>query len=105
MSEDPTKVDRTAAYMARFLAKHLLKKYSLNEAEVQLSYAIGMREPISVAVTADRRWDPVLAAECLRDFDLTPAGIISFLGLRSVKFSSLSSYGHFTNQDMPWENV
>ena len=103
--KDPTKVDRTAAYMARFLAKHLLKKYSLSEAEVQLSYAIGMREPISVAVTADRRWDPSLAEECLRDFDLTPAGIISFLGLRSVKFSSLSSYGHFTNQDMPWEKV
>ena len=103
--KDPTKVDRTAAYMARFLAKHLLKKYGLKEAEVQLSYAIGMRDPISVAVMADRKWDASLSEECLRDFDLTPAGIISFLGLRDVRYSSVSAYGHFTNQEMPWEKI
>ena len=103
--KDPTKVDRTAAYRARFRAKHLLRKYALREAEVQLSYAIGMRDPISVAVMADRKWDTSMAEECLRDYDLTPAGIISFLGLRSVKFSSVSSYGHFTDQSMPWERI
>lgn len=103
--KDPSKVDRSAAYMARFLAKHLLKKYDLSETEVQLSYAIGMRDPISVSVMADREWNSPLAQECLRDFDLTPAGIISFLGLRDVRFSEISSYGHFTNQEMPWEKV
>lgn len=103
--KDPTKVDRTAAYMARYLAKYLLKKYGLKEAEVQLSYAIGMRDPISVAVMADRKWDAGMAEECLRNYDLTPAGIISFLDLRSVRFSTVSSYGHFTNQDMPWEKI
>ena len=46
-----------------------------------------------------------MAEELLRNFDLTPRGIIEFLGLRNVKFSSVSSYGHFTNQDMPWEKV
>ena len=103
--KDPTKVDRSAAYMARYLAKHLLKKHGLGEAEVQLSYAIGIPDPVSVAVTADRRWNSAMAEELLRDFDLTPRGIISFLGLKNVKFSSVSSYGHFTNQDMPWEKV
>ena len=64
-----------------------------------------MRDPISVAVMADRKWDASLSEECLRDFDLTPAGIISFLGLRDVRFSSVSAYGHFTNQEMPWEKI
>ena len=103
--KDPTKVDRSAAYMARYLSKYLLKKHGLHEAEVQLSYAIGVREPVSVAVTADRNWNSTMAEELLRDFDLTPRGIIEFLGLRNVRFSSVSSYGHFTNQDMPWEKV
>ena len=103
--KDPTKVDRSAAYMARYLAKHLLKKYGLSETEVQLSYAIGVPEPVSVAVTADRQWNSDLAKELLDEFDLTPRGIISFLGLRNVRFSDVSSYGHFTNQDMPWEKV
>ena len=91
--------------MARYLAKHLLKKYGLSETEVQLSYAIGVPEPVSVAVTADRQWNSDLAKELLDEFDLTPRGIISFLGLRNVRFSDVSSYGHFTNQDMPWEKV
>ncbi|MBP0970117.1 MAG: methionine adenosyltransferase [Oscillospiraceae bacterium] len=103
--KDPTKVDRSAAYMARYLAKHLLRKYELKEAEVQLSYAIGMRDPISVAVKADGKWDGRMAEECLENFDLTPAGIISFLKLREIRYSDISAYGHFTNQDMPWEKA
>ena len=103
--KDPTKVDRSAAYMARYLSKYLLKKYHLSEAEVQLSYAIGVKEPISVAVTADRQWNSKMAEECLDQFDLTPAGIRSFLRLSEVRFADISAYGHFTNQDMPWERV
>jgi len=103
--KDPTKVDRSAAYMARYLSKHLLKKYGLRETEIQLSYAIGMKDPISVAVLADGHWSENMSQELLREFDLTPAGIRSFLHLSEVHFADVSSYGHFTNQDMPWERV
>ncbi|MBQ8995575.1 MAG: methionine adenosyltransferase [Oscillospiraceae bacterium] len=103
--KDATKVDRTAAYMARYLAKSLLKKHGFHSVEVQLAYVIGLADPCSAAVWADGEWREDLEQEIRSGYDLTPRGIISFLGLNKVKFSDVSSYGHFTNQDMPWEKV
>ena len=103
--KDATKVDRTAAYMARYLAKKLLKQYGFHTVEVQLGYVIGLADPCSTAVMADGEWRNDLAEEIRSAYDLTPRGIISFLKLNEVKFSDISSYGHFTNQEMPWEQV
>ena len=103
--KDATKVDRTAAYMARYMSKKLLKKYGFHTVEVQLAYVIGLANPCSVAVKADDVWREDLAEEINDTYDLSPRGIISFLHLDEVKFSDVSSYGHFTNQDMPWEKI
>lgn len=103
--KDATKVDRTAAYMARYISKKLLKKYSFHRVEVQLAYVIGIADPCSVAVWADGEWREDLEKEVRASYDLTPRGIISFLGLEKVRFSDVSSYGHFTNQEMPWEKA
>ena len=103
--KDFTKVDRTAAYMARYLAKMLLKKHGLKEVEVQLAYVIGLPQPASVNVRADGEWRDDLATLCRSSYDLSPRGIIEFLDLKNVNFSDVSSYGHFTNQNMPWERV
>lgn len=103
--KDATKVDRTAAYMARYMAKSLLKQRGFHTVEVQLAYVIGLADPCSVAVMADGEWRNDIAEELRRTYDLTPRGIISFLHLDEVRFSDVSSYGHFTNQDMPWEKV
>ena len=103
--KDATKVDRTAAYMARYMAKSILKQRGFHTVEVQLAYVIGLADPCSVAVMADGEWRNDIAEELRDTYDLTPRGIISFLHLDEVSFSDVSSYGHFTNQDMPWEKV
>ena len=103
--KDATKVDRTAAYMARYMAKYLLKKHGYHTVEIQISYAIGVPEPVSLTVWADGKVDEALETELRQQFDLTPRGISSYLKLDNVRFSDVSSYGHFTNQDMPWEQV
>ena len=103
--KDATKVDRTAAYMARYMAKSLLKQRGFHTVEVQLAYVIGLADPCSVAVMADGEWRNDIAEELRSTYDLTPRGIISFLHLDEVRFSDVSSYGHFTNQNMPWEKV
>lgn len=104
--KDYTKVDRSAAYMARYLAKHLLKKHNLKECEVQLSYAIGVKEPISVNVKTDMQVsDFILADYVSSKFDLTPQGIVKFLDLKNVKYYDTAKYGHFTNQNFNWERI
>lgn len=107
--KDYTKVDRSGAYMARYLAKYLLKKYKLKDCEVQLAYAIGVKEPVSIDVVGDRENLPfvlsVLKNDIKNNFDLTPDGIFKFLKLDEVKYYKTSKYGHFTNQTLPWENV
>jgi S-adenosylmethionine synthetase len=106
--KDYTKVDRSAAYMARYLAKHLLKKFSLAECEVQLAYAIGVAEPVSVNVNAKGNRIPsneYLSGYVDQRFDLSPQGIINFLDLKNVSYYDTSKYGHFTNQTFNWERV
>jgi S-adenosylmethionine synthetase len=94
--KDATKVDRSAAYMARFLAKNVVSKGWANETEIQLSYAIGRAEPVSIGITGklNKNKDEILQY-ITHNFDLTPAGIINFLELNKPIFSQTSAYGHF----------
>lgn len=94
--KDPSKVDRSAAYMARFIACDLLYLYKLEYCEVQLGYAIGKAEPMSVVVTTnDHKLDKFLSDYVKRTYSLTPYGIINYLDLLDVKYSELSAGCHF----------
>ncbi len=104
--KDPTKVDRSAAYIARKIAKDILRHGFARRCEVQLAYAIGVEEPVGISVNTFHT-GIVPAAYIVRwirrRYDLTPSGIISFLGLRDVNYQHVSVYGHFWRQWMPWE--
>ena len=106
--KDPSKVDRSAAYMARFLARHVVARGWSSRALVQLAYAIGVAEPVSFVVEAEGV-TPVRGAEIAdalrREFDLTPAGIIRRLDLQRPIYYPTAAYGHFgrSDLDLPWE--
>lgn len=108
--KDPSKVDRSAAYMARFLAKQVVARGWSNRALVQLAYAIGVAEPVSLLVEAEGV-TPARSAEIVdalrREFDLTPAGIIQCLDLQRPIYYPTAAYGHFGRDDLdlPWESV
>ena len=108
--KDPSKVDRSAAYMARFLAKQVVARGWSSRALVQLAYAIGVAEPVSFLVEADGV-SPTRSAEIVdalrREFDLTPEGIIRHLDLQRPIYYPTAAYGHFGRDDLdlPWENT
>lgn len=91
--KDPSKVDRSAAYMAREISKKLLDKYELKECSVQLAYAIGIAEPISVNVSNDRGID--LVDEVRSTYDLTPKGIIKALDLYNTNYAEIAGGCHY----------
>jgi S-adenosylmethionine synthetase len=106
--KDPTKVDRSASYMARYIAKNLVAAGLCGKCEVQLAYAIGVAEPVSVMV--DSRGTGTIPDEVLQDlvrrhFELTPAGIIKSLDLRRPIYRKTAAYGHFgrNDPDFTWE--
>ena len=104
--KDPTKVDRSAAYMARKIAKDILRQRFAKRCEVQLAYAIGVEEPVSVAVNTFRTGlvpRAYLERWIRKRYDLTPEGMITFLTLRDVDLASVSTLGHFWRQWLPWE--
>ena len=104
--KDPTKVDRSGAYMARKIAKDILRHGFARRCEVQLAYAIGVEEPISICVNTFHtgRVPAVYLVNWIRKhYDLTPTGIISSLGLRDVNYERTATLGHFWHQYMPWE--
>jgi S-adenosylmethionine synthetase len=108
--KDPSKVDRSAAYMARFLAKQVVSRGWARRALVQLAYAIGVAEPVSFLVEtygteSDPRRD--FAAELSREFDLRPQGIIRSLNLLRPIYYPTAAYGHFGRTDvaLPWEET
>ncbi len=108
--KDPTKVDRSAAYAARWVAKNIVAAGLAERCEVQISYAIGVAEPTSLAVETfnTNRVSTDLIAELVRKhFDLRPRAIISKLGLRSPIYAQTASYGHFGRDDvdLPWERT
>ena len=104
--KDPTKVDRSGAYMARKIAKDLVRSGQVRKCEVQLAYAIGVAEPVSVAVECfgTERVSLGEIKDWIRaNYDLTPAGIIKELGLLDVDYNQVSAYGHFGKAGLPWE--
>lgn len=104
--KDPTKVDRSGAYMARKIAKDLVRSGQVRKCEVQLAYAIGVAEPVSVAVECfgTERVSLGEIKDWIRaNYDLTPAGIIKELGLLDMDYNQVSAYGHFGKVGLPWE--
>ena len=104
--KDPTKVDRSAAYMARYMAKNLVAAGLAKQVQVQLAYAIGVAEPVSVRVDSNGTGlisDEAMTALLRKTCDMTPAGIISKLQLRRPIYSATASEGHFGVDGLPWE--
>ncbi|AIQ65896.1 S-adenosylmethionine synthetase [Paenibacillus stellifer] len=108
--KDPTKVDRSAAYAARYVAKNLVAAGLADKCEIQLAYAIGVANPVSINVDTygtGKIGEEKLVELVRRNFDLRPAGIISMLDLRRPIYKQTAAYGHFgrTDLDLPWERV
>ena len=106
--KDPTKVDRSASYMARYLAKNVVKAGLADECEVQLAYAIGVAKPVSVRVDTfgtSKVSEDVIADYLAANVDLRPAAIIDRFGLRRPIYRQLAAYGHMGREDLgaPWE--
>ncbi|MGG3939976.1 methionine adenosyltransferase [Peribacillus psychrosaccharolyticus] len=108
--KDPTKVDRSAAYAARYVAKNLVAAGLADKVEVQLAYAIGVAKPVSIAVDTfgtGKVDEDILVDLVSANFDLRPAGIIKMLDLRKPIYKQTAAYGHFgrTDVDLPWERT
>ena len=106
--KDPTKVDRSGAYMARYMAKNLVKAGLAEQVEVQLAYAIGVVQPVSVRVNSygtGKISDEEMVALLRKYCDLTPAGIIAKLQLRRPIYSQTARKGHFGVENLPWEQT
>ena len=106
--KDPTKVDRSAAYMARFIAKNIVANGFAKKCEIQLSYAIGVAKPISIYVDTfgtGKLSDTEIVKKINNTFNLTPRGIIETLDLRKPIYKKTTNYGHFGKKDLPWEKI
>tara|TARA_Y100001970_G_C14249341_1_gene870645 strand:- start:3318 stop:4475 length:1158 start_codon:yes stop_codon:yes gene_type:complete len=109
--KDPTKVDRSACYMARYIAKNIVASGLLPDCEIQLAYAIGKAEPVSInlssSINIDKKILSKLTNEVFKIFDCTPKGIISSLNLLNPIYENTASYGHFgrDNEGFNWENI
>ncbi len=106
--KDPSKVDRSAAYAARYVAKHIVAAGLCDRCEVQLSYAIGVAEPISISLeTFGTHKVEINEIYKLIDdnFDLSPQGIIDMLDLLRPIYFKTAAYGHFGRDEFPWEKL
>ncbi len=106
--KDPTKVDRSAAYMARYICKNVVAAGLADECTLEVAYAIGVARPVSLYVNtkgtgklSDERISEIIAKE----FDLRPAAIIETLGLRKPIYKATAAYGHFGRPEFPWEKI
>jgi len=106
--KDPSKVDRSAAYACRWVAKHLVKAGLAQRCEVQVAYAIGVAKPVSIDVNSfgtGKVNDDQLVKLVHKHFDLRPAAMIERLGLLAPIYAATSAYGHFGREEFPWEQV
>ena len=106
--KDASKVDRSAAYMLRHIAKNIVANGYANKCEIQISYAIGMKDPLSIYVNTfntGSKTDAELAELIREKFDLTPNGIIEYLDLRKPIYTKTTNYGHFGKEDLAWEKI
>lgn len=106
--KDPSKVDRSAAYMARYIAKNVVAAELADRCEIQICYAIGVAEPVAIHVDTfgtGKVADNDIAALITKHFDLTPKGIIDTLDLKKPMYFPTSSYGHFGRPEFRWEHT
>lgn len=106
--KDASKVDRSAAYMLRHIAKTIVANGYAKKCEIQVSYAIGMKEPLSICVNTfgtSEKSEEELVELIKAKFDLTPDGIIEYLHLKEPIYEKTTNYGHFGKSDLPWEKV
>lgn len=106
--KDPTKVDRSAAYMSRYIAKNIVAAGLASKCEIQIAYAIGVARPVSVRIDTFGTGlfhDSILEKAVLKVFDLRPAAIIQTLGLRKPIYQKTAENGHFGNPMFPWEKT
>ncbi len=106
--KDATKVDRSAAYMLRHIAKNIVANGLAKKCELQIAYAIGIEEPVSIYVDtfgtgtiSEREIIEIIKNK----FNLTPKGIIDYLGLQEPIYSKTTNYGHFGKENLPWEKI
>ncbi len=106
--KDPSKVDRSAAYMARYIAKNIVAAGLADRAEVQLAYAIGVAKPVSIMVETfgtEKVEKSKIETAVSKVFDCTPAGIVKTLNLKQPIYSKTAAYGHFGRPEFPWEKT
>ena len=106
--KDASKVDRSAAYMLRFIAKNIVANGYAKKCEIQVSYAIGMKEPLSICVNTfekKKKTDEEIVELIKQKFDLTPDGIINYLNLKEPIYEETTNYGHFGKENLPWEKI
>ena len=106
--KDPSKVDRSAAYMLRHIAKNLVANGYCKKCEIQIAYAIGMKEPLAIYINTfgtGTKSEEELVDLVKRKFDLTPQGIIEYLKLKEPIYSKTTNYGHFGKENLSWEKI
>ena len=106
--KDPSKVDRSAAYMARFIAKNIVANKLAKKCEIQFSYAIGVAKPVSIYVNTfgtNTIPEEEIVSKIYEKFDLTPRGIINYLDLKKPIYKLTTNYGHFGKSSLNWEKV
>ena len=106
--KDPTKVDRSASYMARFIAKNIVANKLAKKCEIQISYAIGVAKPVSIYIDTfgtSTISEQEIIEKIYDKFDLTPRGIINYLNLRKPIYTLTTNYGHFGRNNLPWEKI
>ena len=106
--KDPSKVDRSASYMARHIAKNIVAHGYAKKCEVQLAYAIGVAKPVSIYVDSfgtNTIPEEEIVKKIEKTFDLTPTGIINYLDLKRPIYRQTTNYGHFGKENLPWEKV
>lgn len=106
--KDASKVDRSAAYMARHIAKNIVANGLAKKCQIQISYAIGIAEPVSVYIDTfgtSTIPEEEITKKVLHKFDLTPYGIIQYLKLKEPIYTKTTNYGHFGKQSLTWEQV
>jgi|TARA_B100001093_G_scaffold282519_1_gene269931 S-adenosylmethionine synthetase len=103
--KDCTKVDRSGAYMARYIAKNIVASGLASNATIQISYAIGIKEPVSIYIYCDGKVRNDISEWVTKNIDLTPLGIIRKFDLFKLNLSDTTNYGHFGKSNLPWEKI
>ena len=106
--KDPTKVDRSASYMARHIAKNIVANGYAKKCEIQIAYSIGVAKPVSIYVNTygtNTISEEEIVEKINKTFDLTPRGIINYLDLQRSIYRKTTNYGHFGKKDLPWEKI